>query len=90
MDGYLILTEEENGNILLVTGNTKRHTQRRYAPNFLTQITKGRSVKKMDKLMEIALLILIPIVVLLAICGTSVVVCLCLNLFFGINVFGLT
>ena len=38
----------------------------------------------------LALWILIPIAILLAICGTSVVVCLCLNLFFGINVFGLT
>ena len=45
---------------------------------------------RMDKLLDIALWILIPIVVLLAVCGTSVVVCLCLNLFFGINVFGLT
>lgn len=44
----------------------------------------------MDKLLDIALWILIPIAILLAICGTSVVVCLCLNLFFGINVFGLT
>lgn len=43
----------------------------------------------MDKLLCIALWILIPIVVLLAICGTSVVVCLCLNLFFGINAFRL-
>lgn len=44
----------------------------------------------MDKLLEIALWILIPIVILLAICGASVVVCLCLNLFFGINAFRLT
>lgn len=44
----------------------------------------------MDKLMEIVLWILVPIVVLLAICGTSVVVALCLHLFFGVNVFGLT
>ena len=44
----------------------------------------------MDKLLSIALWILIPIVILLAICGVSVVVCLCLDLFFGVNVFRLT
>lgn len=43
----------------------------------------------MDKLLSIALWILIPIGILLAICVTSIVVCLCLNLFFGINAFRL-
>ena len=51
---------------------------------------KARGEAEMDKLLSIALWILIPIAILLAICGTSVVVCLCLNLFFGINVFRLT
>lgn len=44
----------------------------------------------MDKLLEIALWILIPIIVLLAVCGTSIVVALFLHLFFGVSVFGLT
>ena len=44
----------------------------------------------MDKLLEIALWILAPIAVLLAICGASIVVALFLHLFFGANVFGLT
>ena len=44
----------------------------------------------MDKLLEIALWILVPIAVLLAICGASVVVALFLHLFFGVNVLGLT
>ena len=44
----------------------------------------------MNKLLEIALWILVPIVVLLAVCGTSIVIALFLHLFFGVGVFGLT
>ena len=43
----------------------------------------------MDKLLEIALWILVPIVIVLAVCGASIAVALCLNLFFGVPVFGL-
>ena len=43
----------------------------------------------MDRILEIALWILIPIAILLAICGTSLVIALCLHLFFGVSIFGL-
>ena len=45
---------------------------------------------KLDKLLEIALWILVPIAILLAIFGASIVVVLFLHLFFGVNLFGLT
>ena len=41
----------------------------------------------MDKMLSVLLWILIPIAALLAICGTSIVVALCLRLFFGITLF---
>lgn len=44
----------------------------------------------MDKLLDIALWILIPLAILLAICATSIVIALFLNLFFGVNLLGLT
>lgn len=44
----------------------------------------------MDKILDIALMILVPIAVVLAVCGTSLVVAFCLHLFFGVNFFGLT
>lgn len=43
----------------------------------------------MERLTEIALWILIPIAVILAICGTTIVVALFLYLMFGIQVPGL-
>jgi len=43
----------------------------------------------MDKLLEIALWILVPILILLVVCGTSIVVALFLHLFFGLGVIGL-
>lgn len=43
----------------------------------------------MDKLLDIALWILIPIAILVAVCGAIIVVVIFLQ-FFGVNVFGLT